>query len=163
MGYHVTLFLRPGRPLSSTFRWISSNDKPGRFSSGSEMLASTNSWYRNFWGRERSAKRWSLQKTLLHPQKYGASPLGLRRLSASGWDFRLGKVTLTLCPNTHLPSTMDLWRCPWCSRYRLRKWTRRHEFKSWTRLIAFHIVLIPLGKVWIQLFSLQLWVNSRTD
>ena len=53
--------------------------------------------------------------------------------------------------------------CPWCSRYRLRKWTRRHEFKSWTRRIAFHIALIPLGKVWIQLFSLQLWVNSRTD
>ena len=26
-----------------------------------------------------------------------------------------------------------------------------------------HIALIPLGKVWIQLFSLQLWVNSRTD
>ena len=47
--------------------------------------------------------------------------------------------------------------------YRRRKWTRRHEFKSWTRLIAFHIALIPLGKVWIQLFSLQLWVNSRTD
>ena len=56
-----------------------------------------------------------------------------------------------------------LWRCPWCSRYRRRKWTRRHEFKSWTTLIAFHIALIPLGKVWIQLFSLQLWVNSRTD
>ena len=54
-------------------------------------------------------------------------------------------------------------RCPWCSRYRRRKWTRRYEFKSWTRLIAFHIALIPLGKVWIQLFSLQLWVNSRTD
>ena len=31
------------------------------------------------------------------------------------------------------------------------------------RLIAFHIVLIPLGKVWIVLFSLQLWVNSRAD
>ena len=30
-------------------------------------------------------------------------------------------------------------------------------------LIAFHIALIPLGKVWIQLFSLQLWVNSRVD
>ena len=30
-----------------------------------------------------------------------------------------------------------------------------HKFKSWTRLIAFHIALIPLGKVWIQLFSLQ--------
>ena len=26
-----------------------------------------------------------------------------------------------------------------------------------------HFTLIPLGKVWIQLFSLQLWVNSRTD
>ena len=55
------------------------------------------------------------------------------------------------------------WRCPWCNGYRHRKWTRRPEFKSWTRLIAFHIALIPLGKVWIQLFSLQLWVNSRAD
>ena len=53
--------------------------------------------------------------------------------------------------------------CPWCNGYRRRKWTRRHEFKSWTRLIAFHIALIPLGKVWIQVFSLQLWVNSRAD
>ena len=50
-----------------------------------------------------------------------------------------------------------------CNGYRRRKWTRRHEFKSWTRLIAFHIALISLGKVWIQLFSLQLWVNSRAD
>ena len=57
--------------------------------------------------------------------------------------------------------TCSSW-CPWCSRYRSRKWTRRHEFNSWTILIAFHIALIPLGKVWIQLFSLQLWVNSRT-
>ena len=54
-------------------------------------------------------------------------------------------------------------RCPWCNGYRRRKWIRWHEFKSWTRLIAFHIALIPLGKVWIQLFSLQLWVNSRAD
>ena len=45
-------------------------------------------------------------------------------------------------------------RCPWCCRYRRRKWTLRHEFKSWTRLIAFPIALIPLGKVWIQSFSL---------
>ena len=55
------------------------------------------------------------------------------------------------------------WRCQWCNGYRRRKWTRRHEFKSSTRLIAFHIALIPLGKVWIQLFSLHLWGNSRTD
>ena len=54
-------------------------------------------------------------------------------------------------------------RCPWCNGYRHRIWTRRYEFNSWTRLIAFHIALIPLGKVWIQLFSLQLWVNSRAD
>ena len=40
-----------------------------------------------------------------------------------------------------------LWRRPWCNGYRRRKWTQRHEFKCWTRLIAFHIVLIPLGKV----------------
>ena len=31
------------------------------------------------------------------------------------------------------------------------------------RLFGFHIALIPLEKVWIQLFSLQLWVNSRTN
>ena len=29
--------------------------------------------------------------------------------------------------------------------------------------LNFHIALIHLGKVWIQLFSLKLWVNSRTD
>ena len=34
-----------------------------------------------------------------------------------------------------------------CNGNRRRKWTRRHEFKSGTRLIAFHIALIPLGKV----------------
>ena len=60
-------------------------------------------------------------------------------------------------------TNMTFQRYPWCSRYRRRKWTRRYEFKSWTKLIAFHIALIPLGKVWIQLFSLQLWVNSRID
>ena len=38
-------------------------------------------------------------------------------------------------------------RCPWCNGYRPGKCTRRHEFKSWTRLVAFHIALIPLGKV----------------
>ena len=60
-------------------------------------------------------------------------------------------------------SDINMRRCPWCNSYLRRKWTRRHEFKSWTRLIAFHIALIPLGTVWIQIFSLQLWVNSRID
>ena len=56
-----------------------------------------------------------------------------------------------------------IWTCPWCNGNRRRKWTRPYEFKSWTRLMAFHIALIPLGKVWIQLFSLPLWVNSRAE
>ena len=34
---------------------------------------------------------------------------------------------------------------------------------EWKQLLAFHIVLIILGKVHIQLFSLQLWVNSRAN
>ena len=55
------------------------------------------------------------------------------------------------------------WRCQWFNGYHRWKWTRRHQFKFWTRLIAFHIALIPLGKVRIQLFSLQLSVNSRLD
>ena len=46
--------------------------------------------------------------------------------------------------------------CLWCNGYRHVKWTWWHKFKSWTRLIAFYIALIPLGKVWIQIFSLQL-------
>ena len=29
--------------------------------------------------------------------------------------------------------------------------------------LHFHLALIPLRKVWILLFSLQLWVNSRAD
>ena len=65
-----------------------------------------------------------------------------------------------------IPSEIDrhvMRRFPWCNGYRRRKWTRQLEFKSSTRLIAFHIALIPLGKVWIRLFSLQLCVNSRAD
>ena len=82
------------------------------------------------------------------------------------------KVSYCLCwesPIAHfhwgklIRPSLTSWRCPWCNSYSRRKWTRRYEFKSWARLIAFHIALIPLGKVWIQLFSLQLWVNSRAD
>ena len=32
-----------------------------------------------------------------------------------------------------------------------------------TRLMAFHIALLPMGKVWTLLFSHQLWVNSGSD
>ena len=30
-------------------------------------------------------------------------------------------------------------------------------------LFVFHFMLMPLGKAWILLFSLQLWMNSRVD
>ena len=65
--------------------------------------------------------------------------------------------------NSVLPFIFHVLRCPWCNGCHHGKWTRRHKFKSWTRLIAFLIELVPLGKVWIRLFSLQLWVNSRAD
>ena len=71
----------------------------------------------------------------------------------------------SLSPHTHTHThIIDMYICcSWCNSYRRRKWTRRHEFKSWARLIAFNIALIPLRKVRIQLFPLQLWVNSRAD
>ena len=65
-------------------------------------------------------------------------------------------ICVCVCMNTSCGAS-------WCNGYHLRKWTQWHKFKSWTGLIAFHIALILLEKVWIQLFSLQLWVNSRTD
>ena len=78
-------------------------------------------------------------------------------LSGTVWSVSLSKSQRTLCVS--FPRIG--WMCPWCNGYRRRKWTRWHKFKSWTRLIAFNMALIPLGKVWIQLFSLQL--SSRTD
>ena len=54
------------------------------------------------------------------------------------------KITL----NSNQLYSAIFWRCPLCNGYHRRKWIRRHKFKSWTRLIAFHIALIPLGKVW---------------
>ena len=47
-------------------------------------------------------------------------------------------------------------RCLWCNGYHRRKWRQRHKFNSCMRPITFHIALTPLGKAWIQLFSLQL-------
>ena len=42
------------------------------------------------------------------------------------------------------------------------KWNRILDFKSWTRLLAFHIVLISLGKTGIEVFSFQLWIKKQT-
>ncbi len=54
---------------------------------------------------------------------------------------------LRLLERFHKRCSGIILKIPWCNGYRRRKWTRRHEFKFWTRLIAFHIALIPLGKV----------------
>ena len=54
-------------------------------------------------------------------------------------------------------------RCAWGNDYSHRKWTWWTRSKSWTRLFVFHLELISLGNVWIQLFSLQLLVNNRAD
>ena len=107
-----------------------------------------------------------------------AIPLGNDNTTIPKVQNRLGRIYTNYKPHSYTVerSTIHLririfpelhhqhlWRCLWCNGYRHRIWTLRYEFNSWTRLIAFHIALIPLGKVWIQLFSLQLWVNSRTD
>ena len=52
--------------------------------------------------------------------------------------------------------------CLWHNSYR-KKWIQQTRIKCWMRLFAFHIGLIPLRKVWIQLFSLQLGINSWAD
>ena len=39
----------------------------------------------------------------------------------------------------------------------------RPELKYWIRLYTCHITLIPLGKVWIQLFCIQLWISRNTE
>ena len=62
-----------------------------------------------------------------------------------------------------IEDSVDAPICPWFNSYRRWKWIRRHEFKSWTRLVAFHMALIALGMLSIQLFSLEQWVNSRAD
>ena len=81
----------------------------------------------------------------------------------TGSHTKVKEPSLLYCFTNSWRENSWIYTFPWCSCYRRRKWTRRHEFKSWTWLFAFHIALIPFGKVWIQLFSLQLWVNSRID
>ena len=49
--------------------------------------------------------------------------------------------------------------CLWCNDYYHMRWTWLPKFKSWMSLFAFHIAIISLGKAWIQLFFLQLWIK----
>ena len=49
-----------------------------------------------------------------------------------------------------------------CNGYRHKNLKRWLESKTWTRLIAFHVALKHLGKVWIQLLYMR-WVNIWVD
>ena len=48
-----------------------------------------------------------------------------------------------------------------CMSYHCRKWTDKSSSNPW-RTCLYFTVLIPLGMVWVQLFSLQ-WVNHWAD
>ena len=109
--------------------------------------------------------QWNLDERKPHHTKNLRYETGFEEEISVLFNEKIFKIRKRKSKVPHSKGKVSLFvrRCPWCNGYRLRKWTRRHEFKSWTRLIAFHIALIPLGKVWIQLFSFQLWINSRAD
>ena len=81
------------------------------------------------------------------------------RKCSGSWSVYMTSVNLLMLSHIYMYIYKKKRRCLWCNGYCRRKWTWRHEFKSWMRLIALRIALIPLGKVWIQLFSLQLWAG----
>ena len=81
----------------------------------------------------------------LHTEKYKKSWVSNKKIKSAAYVIHLlAFISYSTLNQLHHE------RCPSCNGYRCRKGTQRHEFKSWTRLIAFHIALIPLGKVWIQ-------------
>ena len=106
--------------------------------------------------------------TASYPQLVWSSKLvrGSRRPLLPGAVFSTASFSNSLTPTPQ--------KKPWIScalSYIIVQCPLRHraditvmqKLNTWMRLIAFHIAPIPLGKVWIQLFSLQLWVNSKTD
>ena len=62
-----------------------------------------------------------------------------------------------------LVSWLRSWKRSSCHSYRRHKGIQQPELKSWAILFEFYITPIPLGKIWIELFSLQMWVNSRVN
>ena len=58
------------------------------------------------------------------------------------------------------PHILWISRHSWFNGYHYWKWTWWHDFKSSMRLFVFHILLIALRKVWIQLFSYFLGIYT---
>ena len=75
--------------------------------------------------------------------------LSLRQFGQQAYHVCLRELLRYLCSNS---SSVRL-LCPLCNGY-------RHEKMDTATRNQIHIALILLGKVWIILFSLQLWVNS---
>ena len=68
-------------------------------------------------------------------------------------------ITITLRTPPYI--YIYIWRRSRCNGYYPRKETQWPEFKAWTGLFTFPMALISMGKLGIQQFSLQLWINSR--
>ena len=73
----------------------------------------------------------------------------------SGWRVFFYSLPIHTTWPLHISTRVQCY-CSWCNDYRCSKWILRLEFKTWTRLLAFYIALIPLEKVFIQLFSVHL-------
>ena len=98
---------------------------------------------------------------------------------AEGWNWQVSKRDIlptfitVLSYNTHTTQTTSLTSLSCltyfttggarCVIFFVVRNRQQREFKSWMRLFASHTAIIPLGKVWIQLFSHSLWTKSRAD
>ena len=83
-------------------------------------------------------------------------PLSYRHLSVSDRNFYAYRLLeKSFCIYVHAAADNSLLECS--------MHTHTHiSIYIYMRLCVFHIVQISLGKVWIQLFSPQLWINGRT-
>ena len=102
MSENSELFkLEPG----AQFQWerIFSAVRPRRSLRGSEAESTTSSRYSSFRGRERSLDPGRLRRAVRHLRTDGVSPIGLRRPSVFGSDWRRGKVRLVFHIHTASP------------------------------------------------------------
>ena len=116
-------------------------------------------------------KKMVLDASLLSTQHYKVRIKGKVEQSRKGvapsptyWcsSYRKGSLRVTLDYGRQLYLLIYIWDIHGVMVIVVRKCTQWLKFKLWKRLFAFPIVLKSLGKVLIQLFSVQLWINIRT-
>ena len=105
------------------FQWerISSAVQPLRSLRGSEVESTISSRYSSFRCRERSLDPGKLRRATLHSRTNGVFPIGLRRPSVFGSDWRRGKVWLVFrlhaaSPVEDRPKYASLSASQWLSR-----------------------------------------------